>query len=354
MSRHLPYSLFITSLICCVLLFGEFLLLPAMSGLDRKTLLMGFAAKPGTEIDGQLINGMGFTGDDITQEKPAGSVRILLLGGSVLFNRHMSERMKPMLEKTFSGSKVELVNAGLRSHTTRSSLLKMQLLAGYHFDYVLVYHGINDLWANHITPDGFRQDYAHLNSWYERSWLLDHSTLARSVFNLWRARNPLPAPQYIFPEKPYINLCHYCSVQSFSDNLQQVIELANDSGAQVILATFASSIPTDYSRKRFLAGEMEYVNPDNYDRRDVFNWGPPAYVSEGIRQHNEALKALASRNSLPLWDAAATLDNEITLFGDACHFNDDGVERFIAGFNAFLTSGLTATSEEPPGKPKES
>ncbi|MCB1614468.1 MAG: hypothetical protein KDI30_00500 [Pseudomonadales bacterium] len=348
MTPKSTYSLFIVVIVTAVLLIGEFILLPALSGLNRETLLMGFAGKPGSEIDGQLINTMGFTGDVIEIEKQPGTVRILILGGSVMFNRHLGERLKPQLQALLPGKKLELVNAGLRSHTTRSSLLKMRLLQKYQFDYVFIYHGINDLWANHIDKSGYRPDYSHLNSWYERSAVLDHSTIARSIFNTWRMIKPLPVPQYIFPDKANVNRCAFCSVKSLEENLEEISSIAEASGSRIVLITFASNIPENYSRKKFLENTVGYINPEDYDRRDIFNWGPPDYVREGLKRHNTALKTLATKKHLALWDADQILSPHIEWFGDACHFNNEGVDRFIEGLGNFIKT--EALFE--PGRPE--
>ena len=44
-------------------------------------------------------------------------------------------------------------------HTSRASVIKYDFLSKYRFDVVLIYEGINDLWANHVTPERFRDDY---------------------------------------------------------------------------------------------------------------------------------------------------------------------------------------------------
>jgi hypothetical protein len=124
-------------------LLAEFVLLPRMNAMPRAQLLAGFTAIPGSVIDGQTINALGFTGDTITLTKPPNTVRILVLGSSTMFNRHMAEKLKAALQKTTSQS-VELLDAGIRSHTTRADVIKLKFLATYQWDYVLFYDGIND------------------------------------------------------------------------------------------------------------------------------------------------------------------------------------------------------------------
>ena len=302
---------------------------------------MGFAATPGANIDDQVINSMGFTGDVINQKKPNDSMRILLLGGSVMFNRHMSDKLKPKLQEIFPQKKIELVNASLRSHTTASSALKIKLLKEYQFDYVFIYHGINDLWVNHAAEENYQEDYSHFNSWYKRGWLLNNSTIARSAFNFFSLLKPHVDRQYIFPKKEFMNRCDYCSTVSFANNINTIITTANAYHSKVLLITFAFNIPKNYSRNEFLENKLGYINPDNYNKTDVFNWGTPAYVTTGITKHNDIIRSIAKQQNTMLWDADKALSDHIEWFGDVCHFNDEGVDQFIHGLTVFLKQHKT-------------
>lgn len=146
----------------------EVAVLPYTTGLPRNTFLMGFAATPNVFVDDTPINSMGFTGDVVDVAKPRSTLRILTLGGSAMFNRRMAERLKARLSKA-SSDPIEVIRAALRTHTTAASILKYRLLAEYRPDLVLISHGINDLWANHVTDRDFRADYSHLNPWYKRN-----------------------------------------------------------------------------------------------------------------------------------------------------------------------------------------
>lgn len=327
MRRHafVLYCLLLTTLAA---LAAEFVLLPAVFGLPRATLLTGFVARPGDVIDGQRINALGFTGDDIAVQKPADTVRILLLGSSTLFNRQLGERLKLALQQRTT-RKIELLDAGIRSHTTRADLLKLQLLAHYQWDYVLLYDGINDLWANHVLPQDFHADYRQLDPWYHRNALLDNSLLARYSYNLLYHRWLSPGHQFVFPKKPFVNAANFSSVPAFAGNVEAMVALAKSSGAEPVLLTFAFHLPDNYSRQAFLDGKLDYSNPDNYDSRDVYNWGPPDFVREGLLRKNAALREIALREKVLLIDVDAAMSGRGHWFGDVCHFNDDGVAVFV-------------------------
>lgn len=355
MRRHL-FFWYCLSLTVLALLATEFVILPRLGGLPRDTLLMGFAATPGTIIDGQLINAMGFTGDVISEPKPANTLRVLVIGSSTAFNRHMADQLKSALQAK-TDKPVELFDAGIRSHTSRADLYKLQLLAKYSWDYILIYDGINDLWANHVLPQDYRDDYSHIDPWYQRNWLLDHSLLARSLYTnfYWRIvefnkkadGKFFTTYQFVFPKKPYINAANFASLDSFNRNLDSMINIAQTIGAQPVLATFAFHLPENYSRQAFLDKKLDYRNPDNYDVRDVFNWGPPDYVREGLNRENALLRHYAEQHKLPLIDVDAAMSGHGQWFGDVCHFNDEGVAVFSGIIADKLLTGHTPQGNPP-------
>ena len=57
------------------------------------------------------------------------------MGGSVLFNRRMADRIEIALNEV-SARPVEVLGAALRQHTSRSSVLKYRVLSKYDFDIV--------------------------------------------------------------------------------------------------------------------------------------------------------------------------------------------------------------------------
>src|SRR5262245_4133647 len=148
------YALFLLILLLAAAVFVDFVVLTAQTRLPRDTFLMGFAGNPDTLVDDTRINSAGFTGDVVGMVKPPGTIRILTLGGSSMFNRRMTERLKDRFAAS-SSQRVEVIGGALRTHTTASSVIKYKLFSKYKPDFVLIYDGINDLWANHVTTEDF-------------------------------------------------------------------------------------------------------------------------------------------------------------------------------------------------------
>ncbi len=328
--RRYAFTLYCLLLVVMAVLAAEFVLIPRMQHLPRATLLAGFAAQPAENIDGQTINALGFTGDAITLEKPADTLRVLVLGSSTMFNRHMGERLKAALQKK-TDKKIELLDAGIRSHTTQADLVKLKLLAPYQWDVILFYNGINDLWANHVLPEDFYSDYRQLDPWNRRNLFLDNSLLARYSYNfLYYKIKPFAQYQFVFPKKPYINAANFASLQSFTANIEQIIAISKSIGAKPVLMTFAFHLPDNYSRQAFLDKQLDYSNPDSYDSRDVYNWGPPEYVREGLARENSIIRKIAADKKIVLIDIDAEMSAQGRWFGDVCHFSDAGVDFFTA------------------------
>jgi len=179
----------LTLLICSVvisLVLVEFLIGPALLGftigLPRSIALLGFAAMPNTKVDDVLVNSQGFTGQILElPERKVSAARILTLGGSAFFNRRMTYRLIDAFSKV-APIKVKVTGGALRAHSSRSSMIKYDSYFGnYHFDYVLIYHGINDLWMNYVSPENYCEDYSHRGPWYRRNIFLNNSITARYI-----------------------------------------------------------------------------------------------------------------------------------------------------------------------------
>lgn len=324
-----------------MLLFLELVWIPAREHLPRELLLLGFVGAPNQMVDDTRLNAMGFTGDDVRHEKEPNAVRILTVGGSAIFNRRMTERIKAGIQSV-SEKPVEVLGAALRSHTSRSSLLKLETLKKYDFDYLIIYENINDLWANHFSPEEYREDYSSLGAWYHRNIILDHSLIARKVYNFFYDRKHGGNVSYVFPDQSHENLSHFASEKTLRNNLELMIELAKKNGIKPILVTFANSIPDNYSRASFDGHSLGYNNPTNYDAVPVELWGSPAYVREGLDRNNKMIRDLAGQLGVPLIDQEALIGKDLKWFGDVCHLSEEGTDRFVENITSFFSKMLNS------------
>lgn len=324
-------------------LFMEFIGAPYLffsrENLTREQILLNFTAAPNTVIDNVEINEQGFTGDVYTKAKPPDTLRLLTLGGSVMFNDNITLQLKEHLQK-ISDNKIELQGAGLRSHTSASSLIKYQQFYGqFDIDYVLIYHGINDLWTNHVAIEDFTEDYSHYINSYKRNFLLDNSVLARVIYNAFASAPP-----------PYQhNGANFASAKTFEQNLRFLIAAIKKSGATPVLMTFAWHIPEGYSKAKFenfRAGYNRNSLDNNADLWPVEIWGDIDYVKTGLNKHNAIIKSLAQELSIPLIDQHSLLSNNIDNFGDICHFSNRGRQQFIQNIASHLQRQLSSPKKK--------
>jgi len=251
----------------------------------------------------------------------------------------MANRIKGAIQK-ISSEKIEVLGAGLRMHTSMSSVLKYQVLSKYDFDYVILYHGINDLWANHARPWRFSENYGHMNAWYIRGPWLDNSLIVRSLFNKYFA----PKMVHFFnPKARRHNASAFASEKTFQRNLEKIIADVKSDGASPILMTFAWSIPEHYSEKAFEAGQSGYAKPSNIHRYSVELWGKPDFVEEGLNRHNRVVRELANRENTLLIDQERLMRKDLRWYNDVCHFGEEGTDKFIDNIVKFFKDNQLLT-----------
>jgi lysophospholipase L1-like esterase len=299
---------------------------------SRELYLLGFCAEPNTIVDDTPINSQGFTGHVLAPSKPRNTIRVLTLGGSAMFNRRISERLIESLSGLTS-ARIELQGGALRTHTTRSSLIKYNdYFSKYSFDYVLIYHGINDLWMNHVDRSDFKDDYSHNLPFYKRNAVLNNSCIARLIYNrfLWRK------PEYAY------NGSNFASCQSFEHNIRELVERVRKDRGYPILMTFAWHIPEDYTRQLFVEGKLDYNNSERYDACSVELWGNVDYVQEGLQRNNQIIRMIAQEERVMLIDieGRGSFQSNPRNFGDVCHFSEEGTSLFVQLITEVFASNM--------------
>jgi lysophospholipase L1-like esterase len=319
--------------------FAEYALAPVLLSMtdqpSRYLTLLGVAARPNVLVDDTMINSQGFTGDVLGEQKPPHTKRILTLGGSVMFNRRMTERLIGSL-KMITSTPLEVQGGALRSHTSRDSVIKYKYhFHRYHFDYVLIYEGVNDLWMNHISADKFKSDYSHARPWYRRNIVLNNSLLARYIYNnfLWSR------PKCYFEDWPVL-ACHnganFRAYETFAKNTRDLVKLIRNDKGVPILMTFAWYIPANYTRQAFLDDKLGYVNPTHYDKCPVELWGAVTYVREGIQELNRIIRNIARDENVLIIDQDEMLSDNILMFGDPVHPSEKGADIFVRNITDFF------------------
>lgn len=272
--------------------------------------------------------------EDLRWQRP---VRVLLLGGSVLHpawgnvEQELRERLTVRL-----GRPVVVFNLAEIGHTSRDSDVKYRVLEGSRFDLVVFYHGINDARANNVPPERFRRDYSHY-AWYDALRALetcpDDGLLVLPCtlrFLRVRANDALGIVEYVSMDAPRPDWIAYGaeikSAASFEENLRGVVARARARGEPLLVLTFATHLPDDYSLQAFNERRLDYT----IHLTPVEMWGTPQNVLAAVARHNEIVRSVAATDpGVRLFDQASAMPKGARYFNDVCHLTATGSSVFV-------------------------
>lgn len=262
---------------------------------------------------------------------------ILFLGGSVLHKDWSSVEMELREQLAYLGHRnVRIFNLAMPAHTSRDSLLKYTALGEARFDLVIFYHGINEARANNVPPDIFRQDYGHY-SWYEVVNTLApyHGTAFLALpytlhYLTLSARQMLMKGRYLSTYHVPEDWIQYGrksrSAASFQQNLDAILALASERGDRILLMTFATYFPENYSFEAFKKKQLDY----GLHRSPIEWWGPRDQVLATVGVHNEIVRSMSARHKEVLFvDQVTLMQGSPRYFNDPCHLTVLGSSRFV-------------------------
>jgi len=301
---------------------------------------LGFALVPGYRNGANRHNALGFRGEEVTIEKPAGVMRIACCGGSTTYGEgtkgNLQVSMPFLLQQSLRADDraVEVINAGCPGWTTLETLINFEThLLELQPDWVVVYHGINDVLPRMVWPQiAYRADWSGWlcrNEHVVEASLLERSTLARILMvnggalephgSLLRIIGDVPATSYsflfrgqrlngtypagIFREVPIEQMLAANPPVFFERNLRTLIAAAAAHGVRVLLTTFAYG--TGFPQRPYI--------------------GHPA-VQAAIDASNDVVRRLGRDTATPVLDLAPELTAE-DLFTDGVHFTAAGNRR---------------------------
>ena len=262
---------------------------------------------------------------------------VLILGGSVVYSRwaDIDNRLGKELHHRTKRN-VRIYNASKPGHTTRDSMLKYQRLGTRSFDLVLVYHGINEARANNCPPEMFRGDYSHY-AWYAHiNGLADHpehryvvlpytgsflvSTIAERLGLVQRVPKAIPNDKWVQFG------ADIKTAEPFRRNLTRIVELARGKNEPLLLMTFATHMPPNYSQQQLRQRQPNLRGT----ALAVELWGRPGDVTAAVRAHNEVIEGVAQQYGTLFVDQDSLIPKDYGYFNDICHLSPDGCERYVA------------------------
>ena len=184
---------------------------------------------PPADLSDDVISSLGFRDDELSDPKPPGQKRILVLGDSSVFGSGVviSQTFSSRLEQALNGGSVpppravEVINAGVPAYTSYQSLVILRQARSLQLDGLIIYSMNSDMMAarggaDAQLQDGIRQmGRAQARSLRMLSWLR---------YGISRLR-PIPT----------ITRTHRVSLEEYGDNLSEMIDIAEQDGLRTAL-----------------------------------------------------------------------------------------------------------------------
>ena len=291
------------------------------------------------------INSLGMRGPERTASKPAGTLRIICVGGSTTFGAGIQgdektypARLEAFLREARPEVAVEVWNAGVPGYTTAENVVYLSLrLIDFRPDIVVLYEGYNDFKPN--RHPGFVPDYSH---WRDRAVAPQRSSLDR--LRLYTKMRGLAARWLLDPRaevrdpKSGKSLRRFDTVgeggiEAFRRNLRTMIAVAARAGARTVLATY----PHPCTEENLEARPDLFVYLPEYVPTLTF-----AGVRDAFDRYNAVIREVAASEGATLADAAREIPADPNLFVDHVHFDAAGADAFARAVSAAVLTLVPA------------
>jgi len=288
-----------------------------------------------------FINEFGYRGPSFASPKPKGICRIVVLGGSTVFDPNTNDwphRLGNFL-KAMGHTNVEVINAGVPGHATFDSLGRLySQIWTFDPDYVLVYHGWNDFkyWrtlthknplVDHFRPyddsvDPFRNYQGFLDKLLCMSQLY---VKFRNRYFIWKAD---VGPEGTIPGQGYQSTYSPLGVRQFKLNIQLIVDATRNIGATPILLTQATLVSADNSEedRRKIAYEYQRLGHES--------------ILDAYRNAREVVLSVAQEKGVDFLDLGEMFSGQSDLFKDHAHTTPKGSNTIAKATATFLADKL--------------
>ncbi len=297
--------------------------------------------RPGSVVRGTRgevrANSLGLRSPEIPALKMPGEYRIAIIGASSVMGVHapsnehtLSAYLEARLRSGLGSQMVNVVNAGIYGATLHEETLMLKYVTDrLRPDLVLLYTGFNDF-APYCSdrPSAARQREAfslpmlELPAWVQTvDLLLKNTTSLRPAAGAGQGMRDPRALDL----KPY------------RKKLDRLLEFANGTGAQVMLATNTRS----YRPEQPLAVQEKLAQ----SARSFYPCFDVTGLNHLYRQHTDVMRAVAGERGVPLIRLDEMIPGGPQYFDDSTHFNDRGNQLTAS----LLAKAIAAAGY--PGKP---
>jgi lysophospholipase L1-like esterase len=270
------------------------------------------------------INGKGYRGEEFDWQKPPGVLRVLVYGGSSVFDIYQDEgqdwpaRLERLLSE--AGIAAEVINAGIPGHTCLDSV-GLLLAEGHRLapDYVLLSHGWNDMKyfrdpapvLRQVRPLRLRESLLRPQGRLDAAFAA-HSHLYRHLRMRFLRWDRDLGEEGRLPEGPLRDSFAPEQVAQFALALATFSDLARNAGAVPVLVTQPMLIAPDNAEADRARIHYEFVGLEH------------AALARARAAAEDAVRRVANAEQVALIDASARMSGRSRWFRDAVHLSDEG------------------------------
>lgn len=338
------------------------------------------ALNPDWKFEGHVHDAQGFRrSGDVSQEKPAGTYRVFLMGGSAAYGlsapppfpravvtneQTIDHKMEQLLAPLHPGRRVEVINAGVSAYWTHHHLIYLlESLLDYDPDLVIFLDGINDYY--HTNPDhrqfgsyrySMTMRVGGLNqpTWSDAfrvlvDWAKQHShavllgSRAANRYLRWGdepsdADLDMPVnPAELTPE--YLQRYEAISRRTWVRTLRTILLLLRDEGVAAITTL----------QPELVFRQTAGVSGDDLRLRGIELGRRPAHYAEKKEFMKPTTRRLAAETAEELGAAFVDLtdvfDDRAQYFVDYCHLSEAGAARLAERLLPHVESAMAAQRE---------
>lgn len=265
------------------------------------------------------INSLGYRGPEFSSAKPPDMTRILCIGDSCTFEGIPESAPYPRLLEDllneYATVRYEVINGAVEGYDSSKALERLRNSLAYEPDIVTIYIGWNDLY----NSDPEQESSSGQSRW--AAFLVSRSRFAAKLRSLIYLRL---RPKLKTREPVKTEFYKRFSPKRYRENLRQMIALAREHNAWVLLVTLPSMLGPEISNEALERAQFPHYTNSLADMLVL------------IDQYNQAIRRTAEETGAPLIDLAKYFDGmekKERFFSDAIHMYNDAkpiVARAIA------------------------
>lgn len=290
------------------------------------------------EERGWHINPKGYRGKDFTNKKSAGTKRIIVYGGSAVFDQNVVNkndwpaRIEQLLKENGLAN-VEVINAGIPGHASFDSFGRL-FMEGHTFepDFVILYNSWNDIkyfpeqrpllrtYKPYYESKEFRSTY---QGFLDQAFC-EVSQLYVRLRSRYYTRKFNLGSEGIIQGDEYSREIHDHGPTQFQLNIEMFTDLAHNIGATPILVTQARLVTHNNSEKEKSRIGYHFVRM----KHEV--------LLEAFQRADDIILDVAKSKQVAVIDAAKQMSGKSEYFGDHVHLSDPGSRELAKIISEYL------------------